>query len=281
MKVITGKIMEEKLKHGYTTAYLASYFETSEEEFLANLEKTFSARAYRGYMARLKKNDKSQKKSESSHSGKEILETAQICSVTLEEKMEEPATLCKIVDSTVKLNDLILEKENLEKTLNEFELQHKALYSQRIQIKHSISCFRDKLEELKQEIVNCKSNLSELLSELDSKLDAMHELNNCISETKSKINEVDIKIDNLKRISILVYNSGDIEFESEKEIVIPDWNELFNNILSDEKSEDYTVKQLRTLSKVIAITQKLDKENTKYDIVFEDSKLEKFFFDKK
>ena len=45
MKQLTGKIMEEKLKIGWTTTDFAQFFDVTEEEFLNRLNKAFTEKA--------------------------------------------------------------------------------------------------------------------------------------------------------------------------------------------------------------------------------------------
>ena len=55
MKQLTGKIMEEKLKIGWTTTDFAQFFDVTEEEFLNRLNKAFTEKACADILRRLKR----------------------------------------------------------------------------------------------------------------------------------------------------------------------------------------------------------------------------------
>lgn len=267
MKTLDGKFMENNLKYGRTISYFSKYFNLSEEEFLEKMKKTFSTKAYKCYLARLRKNEKQNSK-KSNCKKNNVVET-----ITVKDEVNPISK-----NNHSQIVELQLEKEKLKDALNSLELQHKELCSERTTIRNSVLKYKEKLKNLKEEILQCKSKLSNLLIELDNKLDIMHNLNSSISETREKLSEIDSKIEDLKKISIFFYNTGELELETENDLEIPEYNEeLFKSILFDEQSENYTVKQLKTLSKLLSLVQKLGTENLKYEVIFEDSSLEDFF----
>ena len=58
MRYLNGKLMEVKMKYGWTATAFAQYFACTEEEFLQSLHKTFDSKAYKDMVARLEKNSK-------------------------------------------------------------------------------------------------------------------------------------------------------------------------------------------------------------------------------
>ena len=55
---LNGKTMEEKLKRNWTVVEFAQHFETTEGEFLVVLKETFSEKAYKQMISRMKRNGK-------------------------------------------------------------------------------------------------------------------------------------------------------------------------------------------------------------------------------
>lgn len=277
MVKITGKIMEERMKHGWQLHQFAQSYGVSEEEFLEVLKKTFSSKAYKGMLARLKKNEKIV------HKAKEKIVAEKVISYNELNQQPDTAIEKPTVDSEgfseESLESLQLQKEELQNRLNGLELQHKTLTSERIQIRNSISNYKDILLVMQSKIRQYQEELKSLVSELDEKFASMQKINLSISETKVALSEVNERIDAVKKVSIFFYSSGEFAIESQISFEIPEWTTLFDKIVKDELVESLTIKQIRGLSKCVVLVQFLKSQNFKYEIAFEDSNAE-FCFEK-
>ena len=58
MPRLDGKLMELKLKNGWSVSNFAEYLECSEEHFLNSLQKNFQPRVYKKMLNRLARNEK-------------------------------------------------------------------------------------------------------------------------------------------------------------------------------------------------------------------------------
>lgn len=257
---LNGKIMEERLKHGWTTQFFAEHYGTTEQEFLETLEKVFSSKAYKSMLARLKKNEKIAHKA----SKEEIIAEEVVSNI------EEPT-----VDS---LESLQFQKEELKNVLNRLELEHKSLTSERVQIRNRISDYKAVLLDMQSKIRQYQTELEALISELDEKFALMQNINSSIFETKNSLSEVNAKIEALQKLTILIYESGDMEIDSSLEINQPEWNCIFDTIVKEELADSLTVKQIRGLSKAISLVQFLSAQKLVYEILFENQIVEEIFY---
>ena len=257
---LNGKIMEERLKHGWTTQFFAEHYGTTEQEFLETLEKVFSSKAYKSMLARLKKNEKIAHKA----SKEEIIAEEVVSNI------EEPT-----VDS---LESLEFQKEELKNVLNRLELEHKSLTSERVQIRNRISDYKAVLLDMQSKIRQYQTELEDLVAELDEKFASMQNINSSISETKNSLSEVNAKIEALQKLTILIYESGDMEIDSSLEINQPEWNCIFDTIVKEELADSLTVKQIRGLSKAISLVQFLSAQKLVYEILFENQIVEEIFY---
>lgn len=258
---LNGKIMEERLKHGWTTQFFAEHYGTTEQEFLETLEKVFSSKAYKSMLARLKKNEKIAHKA----SKEEIIAEEVVSNI------EEPT-----VDS---LESLQFQKEELKNVLNRLELEHKSLTSERVQIRNRISDYKAVLLDMQSKIRQYQTELEDLVAELDEKFASMQNINSSISETKNSLSEVNAKIEALQKLTILIYESGDMEIDSSLEIdQPPEWNHMFEKIVRDELADPLTIKQIRGLAKAISLVQFLSTQKLVYEILFENQIVEEIFY---
>lgn len=230
-KTLNAKLMEEKLKRGWTIAQFTEYLELTEEDFLRKLKETFREKACRGMLARLKQNEKHSRLRNSSkqetvpnsapqnHSSEIIINEDDNFDEV--QKQSESSLLFN------ELEDLRVQKKRAEDVLNELELKHQQLSSERIQLRNSISEYRDTFLALKKQISQIQSELSDLVNTLNQKYSEMQTLNESISKTRDVLDEINTKIDTLQKITIFVYDSGEIEIDSSVIFEIPTSTDLF------------------------------------------------------
>ena len=273
LRNFSAKVMEEKLKRGWTTSDFAKHFECSENQFILHMQKTLSPPAFRGMSARLKRNEK-HKTPKTTEATTTITKATKIVS---EVKKAEETQVDNTRSATETLEALEAQKESIEAILNEMELKHKALCSDRLDIRRVIAEYRERLVDLETKIRDCKNDVASLVEELDSKLASMQVLNTSISQKRGELAEVNSKIDDLKSIVIYAYSTSDIDIEAPFSIEIPDWKNEFDKLLSNDEAGSLTLNQLRAIAKVLALTQFLDSQNWKYDIAFDNNEMESFY----
>ena len=295
MRSLTAKILKEKLKKKWIAEDFAKYLGCSETHFWNLLEKNFKGNFLRTVKADLDSNE--QYKKHTNQDGRKTVSDTLVAlaeddfeidteneelSSEYEDFFELDETLEEIIEvpEETSLEDLILQKDELETSLNEFELQHKTVVAKRTAIKEQITKHNQELIRLQEIVLKNRAELSELSKELDETQNELNEANAKISDCKEKIFEVTNKIEELQKISIFVYDSGEIDFTSVA-VEIPDsWNTHFDSLLEDELLESLTVKQLKSFAKVLALTKKLEDENHKFELTFENSTLEEYFYKK-
>lgn len=274
LKNFSAKVMEEKLKRGWTTSDFSNHFQCSESEFIAHMQKTLSPPAFRGMSARLKRNEKHKPtpKTESTNTSPKAVK------VVPEVQKVEETPVDNIPSASETLEALEAKKEAIEAILNEMELKHKALCSDRLDIRRVLSEYRERLVKLQQEVHLCQTDITSLVEQLDEKQASMQELNTSIANERAKLAEVNAKIDTIKTIVIYAYSSGDIDIDAPFEIEIPEWKNKLNEFVTCDDAGSLTLNQLRALAKVLALTQFLDGQNWKYDIAFDSNEMESFCF---
>lgn len=285
-KNLNAKFMEEKLKRGWTLQDFAIYFECSEENFQEHLEKIFYEHAARDMLVRLKKNKKIKKtkkltKNVSKEGGSTCTEELDISNETTvsDEQCngsESEKSVSNIFEET--LEALKLQREDIQSSLNGLELCHKALVSDRTILRKKIDEHKKTLKELNEKVSICKTDLVNLTSELEEKFSIMQELDEGISRKRDDLSEINAKIEKTKSITILVFNSGDIEIVASFSVEIPEANtETVGKIISNEQADNLTLKQIKAVSKLIVLIQNLEQQDLNYELLFDEIMMEEMF----
>ena len=265
---INGKIMEEKLKRGWTASRFAERFQVSEEEFLETLQKNFSKKAYSGMINRLRKNEKRFNKDAVVPGEDESRDSIAI---------EVPSTSSDDSNEDNPLKLLKMQKENLVNFLNEKELKHKDLVEERLSIRKSISKYENKLLKLKSQISEYRTEVEALLIQHEDVYIQMKSVNSEISETKKAIDNLDKEIEAMSKITLYVYKSGEFEFDSSVKIDISGWKTFYDTLITNDKLECLTVKEIKTLAKCFAYVDFFKSQNISYEIIFENEVVENCF----
>lgn len=293
---LNGRIMQEKLKVGWTTSEFAQYYQVTEEEFLKRLQKVFSHKAYQDMTARLKQNAKRKRHEteaivnnepenvcfeetfstvdEESDSEKELTEP-RISGEYASEEDKKKVGKAKFIKRLTALEDL---KNACETELNRLELRHKELCSDKAAIRKAISNFRQKLVELQNTIQEYRQQVITLTEGLNEKQEMMRNVNSLISARRRKLREVEAEIQGLRKVSILVYDSGVIELDAQYDIEIPEltWTTLFDKIVKYEQAGSLTINQIKAVAKLVCMMGFFREHGICFDTIIENPNLEEF-----
>jgi hypothetical protein len=88
---------------------------------------------------------------------------------------------------------------------------------------------------------------------------------------------IESRIEKAKLVSIFIYNSGEIEVETQSTIQYPEWSDLLEAIIEEEELTSLTIKQAKALAKVIALVRLLITQGTPFEVSFEDQASENYF----
>ena len=111
--------------------------------------------------------------------------------------------------------------------------------------------------------------------EIDEKITAESEE---LSANKKILNEVREYIKVLGKVTLFVYENGEIK-EEEAEVAeeLLESDEVFDSLIHNKLVENLSVKQIRQLSKLMVLTEQMQKQGQNYDLVFESEIVQKIF----
>lgn len=280
MKTLTSKLLNEKLKKGWTAKEFAEHLKCTEEEFWDAMAKTFYGNAYKNMCAQLKKNEKNRSRAikkvysrlEKMDTSKylEEYEDAQADDTAVNvppEEMTEPETLETLTNKKIELhqsmNELLKKRDEYQISKTNFEAQLKLA--------------NEELSELQKRVELCKTSITSIEDSMEAEEKKAEQNEVSIRFYESKLTEINAKIESLRKVTILVYNSGEVAISCDSDTTTPIWAEEFDTLIKNDTLECLTIKQLKALAQVICLARELIAQNRQYEIVFENQLSEDFF----
>jgi chromosome segregation ATPase len=163
--------------------------------------------------------------------------------------------------------------------LNSEEIVHKEIVSSRVSIRNQIQSIKEALIAIRKTVAEYETNLSPLLSLLESTESQMSESTSKIQVLQEMIDSLEAKIEQAKKVCIYAWDSGEIEIESKTSIEIPEWINLRDEIVKEGELNSLTVNQINVLAKSIVLTRFLISQQRLCEVIFE-STLTKAYFEK-
>jgi len=258
---LTGKIMEEKLKIGWTEEDFANHFQILPENFADLVRRTFSQKASKEIFNRLYKNQKNKEK---------YIKNAK-------KRKKIPSTQ-KRKENVVSLDFLKKEEERQQQYLCQLEGEHQEYVTKRKNAILKLQSKKDDLLELKKMVEKHQKEIEQVIQEVNN---ISKEMNNKLEEihnSEERLANIQESIKKQQVIEIFAYEDGSIETEGAIiEETFENWKADFNEMISDEKIGNLTLNQIKQLAKLKKYTKTLEEEERKYSIIFESEESEKVF----
>ena len=132
------------------------------------------------------------------------------------------------------------------------------------------------MEKLKKELEEHKQTVLSLISKLDEISEEMISINTEISSARNLLVGLQEELLSYKKVSIFVYQNGEIELEPDD--TIPELDEtLLQSLFQKSEVEDLSVRQIKQLTILIVLTNSLREEDKEFDITFESEELQEVF----
>ena len=274
---LTAKLMEEKLKKGWSTSDFADYLGMTTDEFKAALDKIFYGPAARNYRRRLKKNDK--------HVEQQLNRRA--CSTKInvshvEEVYEEPTiTTEKDVieaqesEKDFQIKELSKKEILLKKEIISLENLHKTEVANRKTVCEDILVIQDAMLKLKKELEAYREKATELLRKKEQISANLERINAEKATSKEDLSRVQEEICELRKIEVNIVD--DIEIIPPEYNIPEGWKELRNSWIDDERFSNLTVMELSLLAKAILLKNLISEDGRKSEFVFASDHMEELF----
>lgn len=256
---LDGKFIHETTKKGWVVSDYLQHFGISEKDFFDCLKKTFSKKAFQRIVRRLKSNQKQQKQQKqhntSSPSVTPVLPIPSDTSTDTEEKTTQ-SSIEVLEDEEKVLSDLLCKKES----------ERVRLLSERNELKKTFVEQRSKLVAIIKQLEDSQAIVNTSYQKWLETASTIDNINAEISEAQKTLKNIREEIQELKKVSIFIYENGEIDIENTDISSFTDTdseeeNKLFHNFLENSLVDSLTIKQLRLLSRVIIVVNSIKNEN--------------------
>lgn len=272
-KSINAKIIKTKLKYGWTIQDFANYFELDEESFIKKLFSAFDHKIAKSFKQEMETNCK---KRNSNHSkSKQIKESTQISENELIEN--NSSTDIKNISAHFDLDEVSKLLDSQRQDVLNLEQSIKALSSQKLDVNNALLSEKKKLKDILKQLKPIEQRVNNKIAELREIKEEIGKSKLLLKSKRAELTKTETKFKELSKVSILVY-SQDFEISNFNSSV-PESNSAFvNHMLEVETlSEDLTVKQLKLLSQLVPIVEKVKNQGLTYEIAFENDAMEQVF----
>lgn len=174
------------------------------------------------------------------------------------------------------LEELLEEEKFLSDNCVALEKEHKELISARREDVKMLANIKRTLEELKRLLQANQNRLTTVLEDYNSKAEQMIRVNSEISACKEMLADTRAQLEEAKKLKISVFSDGTIECEN-GELQYPseaEVSQVFSTIILLAAAEELTVKQIKTVAKLVLTVKKIDK---KYELEFDSDSVQKFY----
>lgn len=282
LRRLRGKQLWLYIKQGFTIEDLLEKYQCTKEELEKYMEKNFEKKARDSVRRELEKNGK-----KSGNNTAVIVTQEEISKSTLKEiqkkarQMQEKNIM--VMENKKDSDEMSLEKlkdrENaLVTEICKQEGERKRTLAIRKTLLEKLVTEKEKILELKKIILQRQKEVDEIFTkmvEIDKKITVESEE---LSANKKILSEVREYIKVLEKVTIFVYENGEIK-EEEAEVAeeLPGLDEVFDSLIHNELVENLSVKQIRQLAKLLVLTEQRQKQGQNYDLVFESEIVQKIF----
>ena len=287
MQTLTAKLLNENLKKGWTEEDFANYLNVSVPQFNYLLNKNFTSKFVQSVIKQLRKNQKKNKKVKKLNTTEKTEEVENIPEVNKSDDIESTQGTMEITENTpvsdesinISLDELPDKESILQQELCDCENNLKSLHTQRKNLKSTLSEFQHKIKNLILEAKSLSDSVNSISAELNDLSEKIEIQNSDIRLRQENLSNIRAQIQSLKKITIYAYLNGTFEIENtDAEFSIPEtWEQVCAEIVKYEVLESLTLKQIKLLSKLYAITHMLSNDNLEYELIFESEELQSCF----
>lgn len=283
LRRLRGKQIWVYIKQGMTIEELIEKYKCSQEDLEKYMEKNFEKKARESIRRELEKNGKKRGNNTATIVTQEEISKTTLNELHKKERQMQEKNVMVMKENKKEPDERSLEKlkdrENaLVTEICKQEVAHKSTLSSKKKLFDELKNEKEKILELKDIILKRQKAVDEIFTkivEIDEKIITESEE---LSANKKILNEIREYIKVLEKVTIFVYENGEIK-EEEAEVAeeLLGLDEVFESLIYNELVENLSVKQIRQLAKLMVLTEQMQKQGQNYDLVFESEIVQKIF----
>lgn len=296
MPQLTASLINRHAKFNWGITEFSAHFGVTPDQFREMFEKTFSGKKRDDLWRKISKNSKKTSKSASTDSSPEtdsitstdssleidsILSTnssPEIDSIVPAETVEvTPAPALTEHSESSEIADLEKSREELVMLICSMEENHVALSARRKSSFEALANHKAWISEYYEALKKHANEVAKLSALTYQLSDEMKNLSSEIAEKREELSFLDEKIALSRKVSILAYDTGEIEIENSKEEIPKSWQEIYTAILDYEIVDELKVKEIKQVAKVLAFAKKLSGAGIFFEVTFENDVAQRLY----
>ena len=279
MRTLTSKKVKEGIKNGLTIdGFCKKYDIKDENDFLLQLEKAFPKAGADQALRDIRKNEKLAHKATVKAVAIDVV-TDTVTDTATDTVADVVTTPGKEGDKVQTLENLKSTEANLSSEVMNLENQHKELAGKRRECLQKLRTVQQKVDELVAELETQQSVYEETATKANEIIKQMNQVSSIRAEKLTELNTVREQIVKLETTIIAVYEDCSFELVDGLQISLETEDgevvEMFHYLMEEEICEDLTVKQIKTLSKLLSITSHYPDQ--KLEFIFDSNSLEQAY----
>lgn len=250
MAFMTNKDIHIALKRNDGVQYLMKHFGFTTEEELFKAIRRISPLGAEDFIRKLKKQRKARKNMKEF----QVVEPAEVAETV---ETAEPAEVVETTENSCdEISVIIKELKKQEKELSSdvcaLEGVHKSLANKRRGLMEQLAEAKSALEELLKELSLQKQNVANIYTEYNLCAEEMARVNEQRKNLKEQLESVRTQITELKKVTLFIYQNGDIEIEEGKPVQISNEEVIstFNHLICYPEAGTLTVNEIRAVAKL-------------------------------
>lgn len=180
-------------------------------------------------------------------------------------------------ESDTELEQLERDEHEVSNILCALETKHKEMVTSRRQIAESLESSKAELEKLIKLVSDHEEKVTQNSVKYNELALKMKTLNLEMNDYRELLYSIRARKEELKQIFILVSADGTIEVENNKIPFVENDEEAFEKMVMHPAAEILTVRQVRTVVRLLAIVKVYEEEQYKFEIYFESEEMKEFY----
>ncbi len=283
LKRLRGKQMWVYIKQGLTIEELLEKYKCSQEEFTKFLEKNFENKSLDSIKRSFERNSKKSRNNAVAAVAQEENTKSTLNELRKKGRQMQEKNIIKEnkkeASDEMSLENLKASGKNIsDRNMQSRKAEHKRTLSIRRTLLEKLVTEKEKILELKKIILQRQKEVDEIFTQIvetEKKIGAKSEE---LSSNKKILDEVREYIKVLEKVTIFVYENGEIkEEEAEVEEELLGLDEVFDSLIYNELVENLSVKQIRQLAKLLVLTEQMQNQGKDFELVFESETVQTIF----
>lgn len=279
LSTLKARGLRDAIKNGKTVEDICGKYQCTPNELFERIGRIYvhDDKKVKEMINRLETNGSGRKRKSTMHAVEETEEIIELDS----DSDKNPSAAAKSADEVVAdavdgLERLRLIEARQSREVMDLESQHKSLRGQHIGCLRQLRDISDAIEQIRADFKQKCDEFDKIAVECNEFGRQMNDISARRREKLVALEETRQKIEELSRLTIFVYDDGDIVI-SDNQVVIPDDAEsknLFDELCEKTECEELKLREIRTLAKMIIIARS---SSLDVEIVCDNETLEKTY----